>query len=587
MKIMKKYILVFSAVVIGFGFPAIVLAGGPVPGLDITIESNPGGTAKTTQTDANGNYVFDKLAPGAYLLRIGSLGPQKAENYNSSKSNTSTAIALPGGGTEQAVNIEVSDTVIPGKDPGIALTVETPGPGRILGNVTIENPGRLPSAGLTPESPFYFLDKFGEALQEFFTFNPEAKARLQITFAAERVAEIKIVLETKGVDAKGLEVAQSRLQAHLASAANIIADQKAQGKNVSRLAKELDDEFEAPKTVLKQTFKNEKRALEVKEDELKAKIKEARQAGDTAQVEVLVKELGDVKAQKELLELKKDEQEEALEKEEERLKEELEAKEKAEKAMRGAEKEKQEVIDEAVDDGVTVPAGAFEKFDKLLAQAKELFARGNYQGAKQLAKQAEKSLDAVEDAINDLEEAKEEEEKLKEEREEQKEKEREAIEKQSEKIRKDVKKEAERVEKDVKKAGEETKKSDERLRKESEKLNEEQNKENKETSLPLKPETPVATIPVAQKWNVEIRGGRFAPSELKIKKGDTVTWTNRDSSQTWPASAIHPTHQAYPGFDALRGLNTGESYSFKFDKVGNWKYHDHLNPSVTGVIEVE
>lgn len=30
----------------------------------------------------------------------------------------------------------------------------------------------LPSAGLTPESNFYFLDKFGEALREFFTFNP-------------------------------------------------------------------------------------------------------------------------------------------------------------------------------------------------------------------------------------------------------------------------------------------------------------------------------------------------------------------------------------------------------------------------------
>ena len=55
----------------------------------------------------------------------------------------------------------------------------------------------LPGAGLTPESSFYFFDRIGEALQEFFTFNPEAKARLQITFAAERVAEIKIILETK------------------------------------------------------------------------------------------------------------------------------------------------------------------------------------------------------------------------------------------------------------------------------------------------------------------------------------------------------------------------------------------------------
>ena len=59
-------------------------------------------------------------------------------------------------------------------------------------------PVALPNAGLTPESAFYFVDKIGEALREFFTFNPDAKAHLQIDFAAERIAEIKIILETKG-----------------------------------------------------------------------------------------------------------------------------------------------------------------------------------------------------------------------------------------------------------------------------------------------------------------------------------------------------------------------------------------------------
>lgn len=93
-------------------------------------------------------------------------------------------------------------------------------------------------------------------------------------------------------------------------------------------------------------------------------------------------------------------------------------------------------------------------------------------------------------------------------------------------------------------------------------------------------------IPTAKKWSIEIKDGRFFPSELKIKKGDTVVWTNRDSRTTWPASAIHPTHQLYPGFDALRGINTGESYSFTFDKVNSWRYHDHLNPSVTGAVIV-
>ena len=97
----------------------------------------------------------------------------------------------------------------------------------------------LPNAGLTPESPFYFFDKLGETLREFFTFNPEGKARLQITFAAERVAEIKVILETRGVEAMGLAVAQARLKEHLGDVAKIVIKQKGKGKDVSKLAKEL------------------------------------------------------------------------------------------------------------------------------------------------------------------------------------------------------------------------------------------------------------------------------------------------------------------------------------------------------------
>ena len=283
-------------------------------------------------------------------------------------------------------------------------------------------PVALPNAGFTPESAFYFVDKLGEALREFFTFNPDAKAHLQIDFAAERIAEIKIILETKGVNAKGLEVAQSRLQEHLGNAAEIVVKQKNKGKNVSELAKSISDDFDANKEALKRVFKDQKRSLEAREDELKAKIREARRAGDTAQVEALVKELGEIKAQKELLELKEEEQEDALEQEEEKIEREMDKKEDAEKAIKEVEEEKQEllgivVMDGSGSDGLT--EFVIVKLSQIVAQAKELFAKENYVGAKQLAKQAEKILDEVEDAIEDLEEAKEEEDELKEEQEEQ------------------------------------------------------------------------------------------------------------------------------------------------------------------------
>lgn len=316
--------------------------------------------------------------------------------------------------------------------------------------VFAHEPVALPDAGLTPESAFYFVDRLGEALREFFTFNPDAKAHLQIDFAAERIAEIKIILETKGVNAKGLDVAQSRLQANIAKAAVIVESEKSKGKDVQELAKSISEDFDANKEALKQAFKDQERALEAKEDELKAKIREARRAGDTAQVEVLIKELGEIKVQKELLELKEDEQEEALEQEEEKIEREMEKKEDAEKAIKEAEEEKQEVLDEAAEDGVDIPAEAFEKFDRLFAQAKELFTKENYVGAKQLAKQAEKSLDEVEGAIEDLDEAKEEEEELKEE--------------QEERAKEGAEKEAERLEREQERAEEATRKAEERLR---------------------------------------------------------------------------------------------------------------------------
>jgi len=93
----------------------------------------------------------------------------------------------------------------------------------------------------------------------------------------------------------------------------------------------------------------------------------------------------------------------------------------------------------------------------------------------------------------------------------------------------------------------------------------------------------------------------FSPLNLTIASGTTVVFKNQSSSPMWPASAFHPTHRAYPGsgiekcgtpeqpkiFDACGEIPAGQSWSFKFDIPGTWKYHDHLNPEKTGIITVE
>ncbi len=108
------------------------------------------------------------------------------------------------------------------------------------------------------------------------------------------------------------------------------------------------------------------------------------------------------------------------------------------------------------------------------------------------------------------------------------------------------------------------------------------------------PTTP--TQPISTTGNtVEITFSGFSPNTLTINAGDTVTFVNKDSRPHWPASAVHPTHTVYPEtggcigskFDACKGLAQGEIFSFTFNQKGSWKYHDHLNPGLTGTIIVQ
>ena len=78
----------------------------------------------------------------------------------------------------------------------------------------------------------------------------------------------------------------------------------------------------------------------------------------------------------------------------------------------------------------------------------------------------------------------------------------------------------------------------------------------------------------------------FEPSEIEIKNGETVLFENTDTRDRWPASNIHPTHGIYPEFDPKKLIKPGESWEFKFDKPGQWKFHDHIIPEFIGEINV-
>jgi plastocyanin len=78
----------------------------------------------------------------------------------------------------------------------------------------------------------------------------------------------------------------------------------------------------------------------------------------------------------------------------------------------------------------------------------------------------------------------------------------------------------------------------------------------------------------------------FTPKVLTVKKGTAVTFSNKSSRAMWVASAPHPSHTILPEFDELVSVSNGKSYTFTFEKVGTWKYHNHMNPSDFGSVMV-
>ncbi len=85
---------------------------------------------------------------------------------------------------------------------------------------------------------------------------------------------------------------------------------------------------------------------------------------------------------------------------------------------------------------------------------------------------------------------------------------------------------------------------------------------------------------------VELNEDGFTPNEITILRGQSVTWKTTRGKQFWPASNLHPSHTLYPEFDPLNPVPADQTWTFRFDKIGSWIYHDHLSPYYKGKVNV-
>src|SRR5215472_692415 len=82
----------------------------------------------------------------------------------------------------------------------------------------------------------------------------------------------------------------------------------------------------------------------------------------------------------------------------------------------------------------------------------------------------------------------------------------------------------------------------------------------------------------AQEIKVTIDNFTFSPVELKVKVGDTVTWTNHDDIPHTVVSA---------GKFRSKTMDTDDSFSFTFTSAGDYKLFCSQHPHMTGMIKVE
>ncbi len=89
---------------------------------------------------------------------------------------------------------------------------------------------------------------------------------------------------------------------------------------------------------------------------------------------------------------------------------------------------------------------------------------------------------------------------------------------------------------------------------------------------------PAGSVRAAEDIKVTIDNFTFTPPELKVKVGDTVTWTNHDDIPHTVVSA---------GKFRSKTLDTDQSFTFTFSAAGDYKYFCGLHPHMTGMITVE
>lgn len=98
------------------------------------------------------------------------------------------------------------------------------------------------------------------------------------------------------------------------------------------------------------------------------------------------------------------------------------------------------------------------------------------------------------------------------------------------------------------------------------------------------PEVAADNAPVAV--TISYTDSGFTPAQITVKSGDTVEIKNTSHRMLQMDSDPHPTHTDDPELN-VGTVRPGESQKFTLTTKGTWGYHNHLNASDGGKVDVQ
>jgi len=251
--------------------------------------------------------------------------------------------------------------------------------------------------GVTPDSFLWGLDKAFDQISLLLTTGDVDKAKKGLEIAEERLAEIREMIgENKLEEAEKAQEAHGKTLLKIKEKVEKVDDDDSLQKiekviEIEKKLEENDDDIEQTFGELKVKIEIEGEITQEQKDLINSILNSLK--GQTGEVEIEIEnkknkikieieqETGKSKGEIEI-EIEGIEKEKGIKKQEKPL-----------EAIEDAEEELNELLEEAVEENITISQDVIDQFNSLLNQAKSKFDQGNYVEARRLAKQAEKLLD--------------------------------------------------------------------------------------------------------------------------------------------------------------------------------------------------